>query len=290
MIDSDIKTFLEEMDELTKKGYFGDEAKLSSYLRDKIDPTHYLNKVFIDWCKSTGQIRKEDVYEIIALLIKLYTEGMKTNPFETIEILGYFINGVPQIKESDIIRPFFNWFKALTLFRKSMLEAHKSGDPSQMMANAIDAYQKGVELVNKILTILICLRNMILGNEFDSARVFNKSLYLKSVEYKEIFDEDYLSILRLIDRDLRNAESHLNLWYSLKQNLIIYIVKVDRVTRCKKHLTPKEFFIGYLPNPSNIIQGFIFSIIIFITLSSPYVDSLRNLLSKLEKITPSNQP
>lgn len=194
-MNKEIKEFLEEMDKLTKEGVFGDEAKLYSYLKDDIELNHFFIRVFMDWLNKKDQFGKENVHKIISLLLQLYVDSIKINSEKTIEILSYFVDGFPNVPKSDIITPFYGWFQSLQNYRDSLPIGKNPGSPFQVAQNMTISYQKGVELVNKLLVIFLCLKYEIRKEQYSPKELFNLSLYWKTQRYRRIFEDDYLSLI-----------------------------------------------------------------------------------------------
>jgi len=282
---SDVEEFLVEMDKLTKEGIFGEKPKLYAFLKDKIERNTFFMKVYLDWLKDNKQVGKDRVLSIIELLIKLYYDVLKSKPEKVIEILGYFNGGFPEIPESDLAKPLYTWFESLNNWRDSLPTGNQPGSPMQIAQNSITVYQKGIEYCNKILAIFLCLQYENVNQEYNSKKIYKKSLYNKSTEYSEIFEEDYYFIINLIDRDIRNAESHLDLRYDRFRNKIIYLVRKREGTQ-KKYIPMNKFMYAYFPNPGHIIQGYIFSLMLFITIGSSHISELNHMKKTIQKRQP----
>jgi len=213
-MNDEIKDFLNEMDELTKQGVFGEQAKMYGFLKDKVDNSTLFYTVLKGWFEDKNQIGKQKVFDVISLLLELYFNGLRRDSVKTIEILSYFNEGIPGTPHSDIITPFYNWVTSLFTFKDSLPIGRSPGTKQQVIQNIRVLYQNGVEMVNKILLPLLCLKHLIRGDSYDPVEIFNLSLYLKTQRYVQIFEDKYQIVMDLIDRELRNAESHLNLRYS----------------------------------------------------------------------------
>lgn len=275
-MDKNIKEFLEEMDGLTKDGVFGDNAKMYSYLKDRIDTKSFFIKVYFDWLNNKNQIGKDKVQKIITLLLKLYCDCLKVNPDKTLEIMAYFVDGIKTIPDSDIVTPLYVWFQSLTNWRDSLPTGKNPGSDFQVAQNAITVHQKGVELVNKILVVLLCFKYESNGDSYKPIEIYESSLFKKIERYKKIFEEEFLFIINLIDRNLRNAESHLQLRYSRRLKKIIYIVR--RKSDMKRmQLDIRDFLFNYFPNPGYIIQGYIFSMILFVLIGQIHISDLKKI-------------
>ncbi len=144
----------------------------------------------------------------------------------------------------------------------------------------ITSYQKGVELVNRLLIIFLCLKYEIRKEQYSPRELLSLSLYRKTQRYQEIFEDEYLFIINLIDRNLRNSESHLDLRYSRKLNKINYIVRQKKGTRVFR-LPIDRFILGYHPNPGYVIQGYLFSIMLFLTIGEMYSLDIKKIIKKL---------
>ena len=194
-MDENVKKFLEEMDELTKEGVFGEEPKLYAYLREGMDLNSFFIKIFVDWLEDRNQVGKENVHKIISLLLEIYCDAFKINPTKTIEILAYFIDGFPGVPHSDIATPLYNWFQSLINWRESLPTGKNPGSSFQVAQNTITVYQKGVELVNRILVVLISLKCESRGDEYLPNKLFDLPLFKKIEKFVEIFENKYYFII-----------------------------------------------------------------------------------------------
>jgi len=271
------------MDELTKQGIFGNKPKMYAFLREKTDLNSFFIKVFTEWLQDDKQVGKDNVHKIIYLLLRLYYDAIVSNPEQAIKILAYFMNGFPNESESDIVRPLYTWFESLNSWRNSLPTGSNPGDEYQVAQNSISTYQKGVELVGKILPILICLKKLSMNQEFNPQKIYNKYLGPKIREFIKSFDDnkDYYFIINQIDKDLRNAESHLDLRYDRIRKKYIYIVDTKE-GRKSKHIPAHIFLLKYFPNPGYVIQGYLFSLMLIVALGQTRISEFKKIFSSLK--------
>ncbi len=282
-IRDDIKKFLEEMDDLTKKGIFGDKPKMHALLKEKIDLNSYFIQIFLDWLKDKRQIGKDNVHKTISLLLQLYFNAIKNNSEKSIEILGYFIDGFPDVNESEIVKHLYTWYESLNTWRNSLPTGKNPGDDYQVAQNSITVYQNGIELVGKILPVITCLRKVSLNQDFDAKNIYQRYLGPKIEEFEESFNDntEYLFITNLIDKKLRNAVSHLDVRYDRirKKYICIFSTRNKRETN---HIPAKDFLTKYFPNPGYVIQGYIFSLILIVALAQSRIADFGKIATSLK--------
>lgn len=283
MVRDDIKQFLEEMDELTKQGIFGDKPKIYSLLRERTNLNSFFIKVFLGWLKDEKQVGKDNVHKIISLLLQLYFDAIKQNSEKSIEILGYFIDGFPDVNESEIVKHLYTWFESLNTWRNSLPTGKNPGGEYQVAQNSITAYQNGIELAGKILPVIICLRKVSLNQDFDAKNIYQSYLGPKIEEFEESFNDniEYLFITNQIDRKLRNAVSHLDVRYDRirKKYICIFSTRNGRET---SHIPADVFLKKYFPNPGYVIQGYIFSLILIVALGQSRIADFGKIATSLK--------
>jgi hypothetical protein len=160
---------------------------MHALLRERTDLNSYFIRVFLDWLKDEGQVGKDNVHKIISLLLQLYFDAIKKNSEKSIEILGYFIDVFPGVSESEIVKHLFTWYESLNTWRNSLPTGISPGDEYQVAQNSITTYQKGVELVGKILPVIICLRKVSLSQDFNPQKLYNLYLGPTIKKFEESF-------------------------------------------------------------------------------------------------------
>lgn len=80
----------------------------------------------------------------------------------------------------------------------------------------LDAYTKGVEFVGKVFTQLIAVEKIRREEHYNIYIIAKLTIYKKLEEFKKISDPKFHILTDVIDRKIRNADSHLNAIYSPK--------------------------------------------------------------------------
>jgi hypothetical protein len=84
----------------------------------------------------------------------------------------------------------------------------------------------------------------------------------------------------MIDKDLRNAESHLDVRYDrIRKKYICIISTKDR--RKPNHIPAQTFLFEYFPTPGYIIQGYVFSLLLIVALGQSRIAEFEKISSSL---------
>jgi hypothetical protein len=92
---------------------------------------------------------------------------------------------------------------------------------------------------------------------------YNFFLWKKSKKFKELSSGKYDEILHSIDRDIRNAEAHLNLIFIPDRGAFKYKVKSGKKYKTKE-ISSEKFILNKYMKIGWISQGFIYSALLTI--------------------------
>jgi hypothetical protein len=156
-----------------------------------------------------------------------------------------------------------------------------NGDRKKFGSSLINTYSKGIELIAKILTTCILLEQISIKESIKPLKIHTISLWEKIKKFKELSDGKYDIIVDSIDRDIRNADSHLNIRFVPNKNSFKYKVKKDKKIKTKE-ISIENFVLQKYPVVGWIVQSFIYSVSLLVIAGT----SPDNYKTKLEEIFP----
>ena len=187
MNDEKFNDFLQavnELDDLSLEGYFGEEVKGLVQRRDNLDTTDYLVECLDNWIKDKEQFGKDKVKELMLIFFELYTNALKIEGQKAIDVLTCFWKGTsdnPGIECTSSYMEFARINAELSLILSEIQRKSNTAisDKKKIATAVITAYSKGVELIGKILISCILLEKIEQGQELKIMEIYDLTLYQK---------------------------------------------------------------------------------------------------------------
>ena len=156
-----------------------------------------------------------------------------------------------------------------------------SGEIKVSANSLISVYRKGVELVGKILTQLILLQEIFHGEEIDEMKTYLMSLNNKLSRFNKLSVDKYPNLNRVVDREIRNAEAHMNIRFSLRTGKFRYKVTHNKKKRIEiKEISVEEMVLKYYPMVCSFIQAYYYSsALLFLSGARP--DDFREIITRI---------
>ena len=257
-----------ESDALTLEGFFGESSRELTLKRDFIDQKDFFAACIDDWLSDVNQYGKYEVKKLIFLFIKLYSEAIQESGQEAIDALSSFMTGLPENPETECMSSFTEFLRLHVETKNVLQQTQKKqtkniADKKRLGGSISNAYSKGVELISKILSVCITLMELADGKSPDQLGTYNLFLWKKSKLFKELSAGKYDEILHSIDRDIRNAESHLNLVFVPDRGAFKYKVKSGKRYKTKE-ISAEKFLLNKYMKIGWVSQGFNYSALLTI--------------------------
>jgi len=256
-----------ELDELSMEGFFGADARNLVIQRDSMPLDEYLYMTLIQW-NNTEQLGKNKVKEFILRLFTIYTEALKKGGQEAIDIISAFWQGTEDNPELECMS---SYNEAVTLNQecKNLLadlkdnKKIKLSERKKLSQALLNTYSKNVELSSKILTALIVEKKIALGETYNLIQIYKKTLHNKIEIFESLVEDSFKSLTSVINREVRNADSHLSISYDSENDQFVYKKSIDgRIENKRIDLIHMMF--NVIPSIGWLIQGFIYSSNLFI--------------------------
>lgn len=257
-----------ESDALSLEGFFGESTRELTLKREFLDQKDFFGACIDDWLSDVNQYGKDEVKKLIFLFIQLYSEAIKKSGQEAIDALSSFMTGLPENPETECMSSFTEFLR-LDVETKNVLQQTQKkqtkniADKKRFGGSLSNAYSKGVELISKILSVCITLMELADGKSPNQLKNYNLFLWEKSKRFKELSLGKYDEILHSIDRDIRNAESHLNLIFIPDRGVFKYKVKSGKKYKTKE-ISAERFILSKYMKIGWVSQGFIYSALLTI--------------------------
>jgi|SaaInl8_200m_RNA_FD_contig_121_117804_length_9636_multi_3_in_0_out_0_6 hypothetical protein len=257
-----------ESDALSLEGFFGESTRELTLKREFVDQKDFLSACIDDWLSDVDQYGKDEVKKLIFLFIQLYSEAIQKGGQEAIDALSSFMTGFPENPETECMSSFTECLR-LHVESKNVLQQTEEkqtkniADKKRLGGSISTAYSKGVELISKILSVCITLMELAEGKSPNQIENYNFFLWKKSKKFKELSSGKYDEILHSIDRDIRNAEAHLNLIFIPDRGAFKYKVKSGKKYKTKE-ISSEKFILNKYMKIGWISQGFIYSALLTI--------------------------
>ncbi|WGU92038.1 hypothetical protein QJQ58_15610 [Paenibacillus dendritiformis] len=252
-----------ELDELSLEGFFGEETRKLVEQRDLIYQTDYFVKILDDWISDNKQYGKPNVKSFMMLFLKLYLDAVQTNPAETIDILTEYWRGT---KDNPELEGISGYMEAARFIQEAKLilaafqnkQELKMSEQKKVMAAFITAYSKSIECIGQILVPCIRLVKLVNGEQVDAISIMRLTLYNKVDMFNKESGDKYKSLTDVLNRDIRNADSHLNIRYVPNKQVIQYKKRMGAKI-VTYDVTVNDWFLNIYPQVGWFIQAFIFS-------------------------------
>lgn len=256
-----------ELDDVTKDGFFGNVSQELLIKRDTLPRNDFLYDSIAEIFSSSNDGRK-NVAGIALRLIDLYCEAIPHGSQEVIDVLNTFIMGTNENPELENMSSYLEYMTAHQAWKNYFVEhvgqVLSDAEKRQQAMSILDAYTKGVEFVGKIFTQLIAVERIRREDCYDIYKISEMTIYKKIEEFKKISDSKHHILTDVIDRKIRNADSHLNATYSPKNE--------EYVMKSTNHkggidvfkITIKEMLSIIYPKVGLFVQGFYASCILMV--------------------------
>ena len=257
-----------EIDDLSLEGYFGEDAKDLTVRRDLMDISDFFSECLEDWITDTNQYGKSEVKRLIIVFLKLYTESIQQGGQAAIDVITAFMKGFPENPETECLSSYTEFLR-LNIETKSIFRELQSNnvvtiaDRKTLGSALINTYSKGIELIGKILTTCILLGQISRKEDIKPMEVFTLFLWSKIKMFKQISEGKYDAIIDSIDRDIRNADAHLNIRFVPDKNSFRFKIKKGKKIKSKE-VTIEKFIFEKFPVVGWITQAFVFSSMLLI--------------------------
>lgn len=249
----------DEIDELNSEGFFGVKAKKLLIKRDEMDASKYLYEAITIWLEDNSD--KAQTKYLIKIFFRLYSNSLKINPQEVIDILDAFWRGTTD-------QPHIEGLSAYTEFSRLFTEAKDSlKDPAlgtsaaakrRATSNISNTYSKGVEFIGKTLVNLISIAKVANREDFNMYKDSKLSLFGKVEKFNELTNNQYRELTDIINRHVRNAEAHLSLIFSTTRGKFI-LRKRDNGKLVNDYITLEEMLLKLFPSVGAYSQAFVYS-------------------------------
>ena len=253
----------QEIDSLNLEGYFGEKAKSLTDKRDSMDLSDFFVKCIDGWIKDTNQYGKESVKGLILVFLKLYTEAIQAGGQTAIDVLSGFLRGFPENPETECLSSFTEFVRS-NVETRSLIQQLKNkrhisiGDKKRLGNSMLETYRKGVELIGKILTSCILLKQIANGETIEHMKIYTKSIGKKTEHFLDLSKGKYDILIDAIDRDIRNAEAHLDIRFHPGRGT--FHLKVKRGNRIKtKEISVDQMIFNIFPKVGWLAQAFTYS-------------------------------
>ncbi len=260
---SDFKEAAREIDELCLEGFFGGCAKNLTLNKDNIDQAQFFSTCLDDWVADKNQYGKNEVKQLILVFMKIYTQSIETGGQKAIDAITSFMRGSTKNPEIECLSSFTEYIRLNVETKKLMRMPNNQSAPSSSEKKRLGAamsntYSKGVELISKILNACIILFEISKGTQPNELEIYNLFLWKKIQLFKKLSNRKYNGIITFIDRDIRNAEAHLNLRFIPEREVFKYKVRDGKRIK-NKEISAENFILHKYPSIGWVVQGFIYS-------------------------------
>ena len=209
----------DNLDDITREGFFGDVAAELLEKRDAVPRNDFLydsiSKIF-----NSNNDGRQGVAGITLRLVDLYCEAIPHKPQEVIDVLNSFIMGTDVNPELENMSSYLEYMTAhqgwKNFFAEHAGQVLTDAQKRQQAMSILEAYTKGVEFVGKVFTQLIAVEKIRREEPYDIYKIARLTIYKKLEEFKKISEPKFHILTDIIDRKIRNADSHLNATYSPK--------------------------------------------------------------------------
>ena len=277
----------EEVDELALEGFFGEETKNLVKIRDSMSTSEYLYSCLISWNSDDNQYGKDKVKEFILLFFKLYTRSIKSDGQKAIDYLTIFWKGTKENPELECLSAATEFARLHTETLNTLKELNSKNkitisDRKRLASSIINTYSKGVEFIGKILTTCIVLEKVSKNEPFDLISIYKMTVFEKIKLFNKLSNNEFKNMTNLINRYLRNADSHLSLIFDYKMNVII-LKKVKRDKIQNETIPIEKMILEIFPSNGWITQAFIYSGMLLV-LSRDNQDLFNKAISEIYNI------
>lgn len=252
-----------ELDELTLEGFFGEATRKIVEQRDFLSQTDYFVFLLDDWLSDNTQYGKANVKALIILFLQIYIEAIKVDPVTTVDSLATYWTGTKDNPELEGISGYMEAVRFNQEARRALDEIQtntdrKTSDYKHAMSSSITAYSKMVEYIGQILVPCIRLVKATHGEHMNSLDIMKLTLHNKIKLFNQSSGNKYKLLTDMLNRDIRNADSHLTLRYVVNKNQIEYKKRMGGKLNTN-YITIEDWFLSIYPKVGWILQAFVYS-------------------------------
>ncbi len=277
----------EEIDRLSLEGYFGDDVRELVDQRSHLSTPDFLALCVGEWLAKENQFRQGRVIHLIGLFLRLYAESIRQWEQSSIDSLTYFLKGFPENPETECLSAFLELTSSYREIKDIARQVINGMEVTTALKVRVGrevarAYQNSVEFMNKMLTILLLLLKMPERASEKALVIYGSPLAQKIEEFLKLSDGRYDEIVEPIDREIRNAESHLDMRFIAQKGEFVYKVRDRGRTRLKR-VSATSLFLKLLAL-GGINQAFIYSACLLV-LAGTRPSKYRELTGKISSMT-----
>jgi len=228
-----------------------------------MDIADFLSEAIGLWIKNADQYGKEEIKGLILVFLKLYSEAIQSRGQIAIDVLTAFWKGFPESPETESLSSYTEFVRS-RVESKSLLMQIKAkrsvtnAERKKLSNSLLETYRKGVEFIGKMLTICILLIQIINNEKIEPMKIYEKLLGEKTKQFLELSKGKYDVIINSIDRDIRNAEAHLDIRYV--PSLSAFYLKTKKKGKIvSKKITVEQMALQIFPKVVWVIQAFVYA-------------------------------
>ncbi|MBC1334732.1 hypothetical protein HCA00_14365 [Listeria booriae] len=255
-----------ELDEYSKEGMFSDSIKKLVEKRDELDSLDYLNESLLLWLEGHDQVGKEQVAEMIQAFLSLIIEGIRVDSTRTIETLQSFWFGTEDNPELECMSSYTEYVRKKASYDALLPELSSESSYAKkkhFSMEALSTYSKGVEFIGKIFTPLLVLGKIIDEEDYSLYKISQMTLHEKVKWFNKKRGNKYALFGDAINRQIRNADSHLNLNVNIDKG-IVELKKFRKGKVVIETILWESFIRDYFVKIGWMIQGYIYAQILMI--------------------------
>lgn len=294
---SDFELATQELDSLTSEGFFGENAKQLMLQREYLSIYEHLYNCFLDWSKDNNQYGKKAVAHLIMIFLRLYVDAWQGENQDAIDVITSVWKGTPEQPYLECTSSYTEYLRTHVEFTQLIRELGKNlnatvSQKKKLGAALTNAYSKGVEFVGKILTRLVALLQIANGESYDLPALSEMTLHKKIQRFLTLSNGKYDVLVTNLDREVRNAESHLSIYYNTNENVYILKSTTDKGKTGKaRKIKPDIMITKIYPFVGWFSQAFVYSAIILVLAhenTERFGSSLRIIkeIGRITEVTP----
>lgn len=249
----------EEIDELNREGFYGIKSKELLMQRDKMTNSEYLYESIKIWLEDNSD--KGQTKELIKVFFHLYTDSLKVNPQEVIDILDAFWRGTIDHPHAEGLSAYTEFSRLFTEAKESLKDPDLSTSTAakRRAASAItNAYSKGIEFIGKTLVNLIAIAKVSNKEKYNMYKDSKLTLFEKIEKFNKVTNNQYRDLTDIINRYIRNAEVHLSLTFSTTRRRFV-LRKRENEKLVNDYISIEEMLMKIFPSVGAYSQAFVYS-------------------------------
>jgi hypothetical protein len=235
--------------------------------RDSTSNTEFLYKCVMDiYAEPHKTYGIKNTIGITFTIMELLAGAITNNGQGTVDVIAAFFKGTSDVPELECVSAYTEYLFQHAENKKAQkvfIENENSGvvEQKKIATSLLSTYSKGVELLGKIFTHLLSLSQIENNIPFDLLENSQLTIYQKTEQFIKHSNGKYDKLTTLLDRNVRNADSHNNAYFSTDEKA--YIMK--KTTRGKGGKIKTETFkipwitmvMELYPKIGWLLQGFI---------------------------------